>query len=888
MDARSPDPQGRGVVGGERAGPFRESSDDEDARARYAARLSRHHDLPSVARLTTLASQLTGSTSAQVSLISDVQTVVATAGAASAALGEQTPAEDSLCSVTVRSESPVVVVDARRDERVSHLAPVTSGAVGSYLGVPLVAGSEVVGALCVFDESSRTWTPRDVELLTALAAPVVAELELAALETAHEADRLVWQLAVDAGGVGAFDWDLVTGELRWDERLLQLFGIDRATFGGTIDAFNAIVHPDDRDRVTHALETAIASVGEYEAEYRIVLPDGRIRWIAARGQALADATGHAVKVVGAASDTTGGRDAEAQVRRILEAMPSAFFQLDSQWRFSYANPEAITLLGAVSTHLLGENIWELFPHAVGTLFETSYRGAVHSGEPVLFEAYYPEPLDSWFEVRAWPGPDGLSVYFLDISDRRQAQAVLSRSARRSALTSDVAAAMSETYEQDDAAERLARLLVRDLADWCVVTLATGEGSHTSPPGPVRGLRVASWAHADPDRVDLALYAGSLTPTVVDGSFVARAVTTAGTVVIADDVARRMTQTTAPVAARELLTDLDPWSGVFVPLTSHGRVVGVMSLFRGRERPAFDGDTVSLLEDVAGRAGLALDNARLYREQRDLATALQQSMLTAPPEPDHLQIVARYVPAAEAAQVGGDWYDAFMQRDGATVVVIGDVIGHDTAAAATMGQLRSVLRGIAVTTGASPQEVLRRVDEAMELLMLRTSATAIVSRFEQTPGEREEGTTRLRWSNAGHPPPLVVTDGDAATHPSARASSVLWTDRPNMLLGIQHDVERDETCVTLRRGTTVVLYTDGLIERRGQDLDTGIDLLGAALDELVADQLPLDELCDELLARLLPAHPEDDVALIAVRLHPEEGPRPVAAGPHRTPDRFVPT
>ena len=127
--------------------------------------------------------------------------------------------------------------------------------------------------------------------------------------------------------------------------------------------------------------------------------------------------------------------------------------------------------------------------------------------------------------------------------------------------------------------------------------------------------------------------------------------------------------------------------------------------RRRARPAFSREARDTLVDVADRAGLALDNARLYAEQRALAEGLQRSLMTAPPEPDHLQVVVRYEPAAETAQVGGDWYDAFLQQDGATVMVIGDVVGHDTAAAAAMGQVRGLLRGIAVHSGGGPAAVL---------------------------------------------------------------------------------------------------------------------------------------------------------------------------------------
>ena len=144
-----------------------------------------------------------------------------------------------------------------------------------------------------------------------------------------ESDRLAWRLAVEAAGVGAFVWDLVTGDLRWDGRLLELFGLDEATFGGTIEAFNRCVHPDDLGRVSDALQRAIATSGDYDAEYRVVLPDGTLRWIEARGHAFADQPdGLPVRLVGAAYDTTQVREGEARVGRVLESMSSAFFQLD--------------------------------------------------------------------------------------------------------------------------------------------------------------------------------------------------------------------------------------------------------------------------------------------------------------------------------------------------------------------------------------------------------------------------------------------------------------------------------------------------------------------------------------------------------------------------------
>jgi serine phosphatase RsbU (regulator of sigma subunit) len=302
------------------------------------------------------------------------------------------------------------------------------------------------------------------------------------------------------------------------------------------------------------------------------------------------------------------------------------------------------------------------------------------------------------------------------------------------------------------------------------------------------------------------------------------------------------------------------------------------VFRGEGQDPFSPEDISDMVDAASRAGLALDNARLYVEQRELAEALQRSMMTEPPQPGHLRVAVRYAPAAETAQVGGDWYDAFLQPDGAISIVIGDVVGHDTAAAAAMGQVRGLLRGIAVTTLDGPADVLRRVDEAMQTLQIDTTATAIVARLEQTPDERQAGLTRLRWSNAGHPPPLVAvprTSVDAAVV----SVDALWPARAELLLGLEPSVGRTDSVVTLARGSTVLLYTDGLVERRGQLLDVGVEKLRGALADLIASGLELEDLCDELLRVMQPERPEDDVAIVAVRLHPEDRPRPPVI-PHR--------
>lgn len=826
---------------------------------------------PALDRLAALAARLLQASASQVSLLTDVQTVAGGAGLPAGSVGSQGPLADSLCTVTSAGAAPLVVTDAAADRRVATLPPVTSGQVGAYLGVPLVADDgHIVGAMCVFDPTPRTWTDSDVATLTQLAASAVAELELTALTGEYEASCVAWELAVRAGEIGTFDWDLVTGRLTWDDRLLELFGYDHTTFTGTIEAFNARLHPEDLAYVTAALDHAVATCGEYAAEYRVVLPDGEVRWVGARGRALGEVAGVATRLLGVAYDISDRRESESRVVRVLEAMPAAFFSLSPDWRFIYVNHQAERLLGRPRAELLGGDIWELFPAALGGDFETHYREAMATRQVTTFEAHYPAPLDKWYEIRAWPSPEGLAVYSLDISDRRAAHDAAEQAALRAALLAEVTSELAETLEPEAAVARLADLVVPALADWCVVTLVDDE--HV---GDRRSIRDIGFAHVCPDTLPvLSRYAALRLEALREDAPLLTALRTGRAIVRTTNARDMIASALEPGAVHELLAELNPDAVVVLPLRGRERTVGVLTLFNGSERGALSEADLATARDVAARAGLALDNARLYRQQRRLAEELQRSMLTAPPEPDHVEVAVRYQPATEAAQVGGDWYDAFLQPNGATVLVIGDVIGHDVAAAAAMGQVRSIVRTIGVDDDHSPAVVLARADRAMQTLQVGTTATAVVARLEQSLDERRRAITRLRWSNAGHPAPMVI-------NPDGTVAPLLGVE-PDLLLGILPETRRVESEVVLDRGSTVLLYTDGLVERRGQSIDEGLVQLRDTLQELAGEDVTLEELCDRTLQAMLPERPEDDVALVAVRLHRQDRPRPAEAGPPRVP------
>jgi PAS domain S-box-containing protein len=686
-----------------------------------------------------------------------------------------------------------------------------------------------------------------------------------------EARGLLAELAIEAAGIGSFDYDLVSGRLTWDDRLVELFGYDRAEFEETIEAFYARLHPDDVERVRLAIQDTVAHNRPLDIEYRVLLPDGQTRWVQGRGRTLSDAEGRPVRLIGAAYDTTRECEADARVARVLETMNAAFFSLDRQWRFSYVNAEAERVLHRTREELLGGNVWELFPAAVGSDFERQYRGAAETGTERIFQAYYPPPLDAWFEVRAWPTPDGLSVYFLDVTQRRAAEDRARRGAARLALLAEVSAAMSAAVGAGPspvtAAQRVAEVVLPELGDWAVVILLTED---------VRIRDIGSW-HRDPQlRAAVERYVGLRLESFQPAGPVLESLA-AGQPLVVEDVAAVVSPVLENPEARELFDRLDARSAVLLPLNARGRTLGAITVYRGADRGQMDAEDLALAGEVADRMALALDNARLYEQQRELAEGLQRSMLTAPPEPDHAEIVVRYRPAMSAAQVGGDWYDAFLQPDGAAVLVIGDVVGHDTEAAAAMGQLRGLLRGIAYRDGIGPAGVLSELDRAIRGLGMGAMATAAIARVEQTPEERARGRTRIRWSNAGHPPPLLL-------HPGGRIEQ-LAAERPELMLGVDPSVSRTDSVVTVARGTTVLLYTDGLVEGRDLLMDDGIARLREALQEL--GDRPLHELCDALIERLRPGGLQDDVALVAIRLHPQDRPRPGEAGPVHVPPGVPP-
>jgi anti-anti-sigma factor len=306
----------------------------------------------------------------------------------------------------------------------------------------------------------------------------------------------------------------------------------------------------------------------------------------------------------------------------------------------------------------------------------------------------------------------------------------------------------------------------------------------------------------------------------------------------------------------------PAGGVALPLVAGGRPVGVIGIALAAGRRISPTERATLLA-LAEQCAQALDRARLYRAEQRIAETLQRNLLPQQlPRLDQLDLAARYLPGAEGTQAGGDWYDVVELDDDRVAIAVGDVVGQGPAAAAVMGQLRSAL-STALLSGRSPAEALELLDRFASRLPGATASTAACLIVDSAQG-------LIHWARAGHPPPLLLVDGKPR---------FLETTGSGTVLGVAGRAPYGEGTTAVPPGAVLLLYTDGLVERRVEILDEGLDRLAEAVRRH-ADSPP-DQLATRLLAEMLAdTEQPDDVALIAVRVMPPPLEQRIPADPRR--------
>ncbi|WP_328384832.1 SpoIIE family protein phosphatase [Streptomyces sp. NBC_00400] len=291
--------------------------------------------------------------------------------------------------------------------------------------------------------------------------------------------------------------------------------------------------------------------------------------------------------------------------------------------------------------------------------------------------------------------------------------------------------------------------------------------------------------------------------------------------------------------------------ILAPLRGRRRVIGAAVFLRRPDRPAFEPDDLLVAAQLATHTALGVDKAVLYGREAYIADALQRTMLPdSLPQPTGVRLASRYLPAAETARVGGDWYDAIPLPGSRVALVVGDVMGHSMTSAAIMGQLRTTAQTLA-GLDLPPQEVLHHLDEQAQRLGTDRMATCMYAVYDPV-------AHRITIANAGHPPPVML-------HRGGRAEVLrVPSGAPIGVGGVDFEaVELDAPA-----GATLVLYTDGLVESRIRDVWTGIEQLRERLAETARltgpNPPPLEPMCDEVLDILGPGDRDDDIALLAAR------------------------
>ncbi|MGN6599652.1 MAG: SpoIIE family protein phosphatase [Actinomycetes bacterium] len=490
-------------------------------------------------------------------------------------------------------------------------------------------------------------------------------------------DEERFRLALEAGQMGTWRWDLVTDDLQWDAPLQRVFGLEPGTFSGTYEEYLQLLHPEDRERTSAAIAASLERREQHYVEHRVMHPDGSTHWISGTGRVVLDAAGEAVAFVGVGADITERKLAEARLRLLARAGEVLGSSLDLQ-----------------------------------TVFQ-----------------------------------------------------------------------------------QVAELAIESLADWCTVDLIDRDD-----------VVLAAIAHRDPTKVAYARRLRERFPVDRAADSGLGAVLRTGqpdiAPVLEDAEVRAALDLVPGLSERDKLEflALGLRASMVVPLLARsGEVLGAITLVSAESRRAYTDNDVDLAVELARRAAVAVENARLHGQVRHAALTLQRSLLPpAMPEVPFLEIESFYAPLATDELIGGDFYDVFPLSDGSWGLVIGDVAGKGVDAAALTAASRWTLR-TSLTRTHAPQVALAQLNEA--LLQAGDSdrfvtVLAAVVRWTGTDAV-------LTYASGGHPAPLVRRlDG-----------TVEQLEVDGQIVGVLRDAPATPFTVRLQQGDVLVAYSDGFTEAR---------------------------------------------------------------------------
>jgi PAS domain S-box-containing protein len=711
----------------------------------------------------------------------------------------------------------------------------------------------------------------------------VSEQRAAERRLTDLAERL--HLALDAGGFGTWRWDMPTGRTHWDVRLEELFGLEPGTFDGTFEGWVKGLHPDDRDQAMAAVDAAVASKGSYVVQHRTVWPDGTVRWLEGRGAVTLDEDGEVTGTIGCCGDVTERILATEELEVAVEALRQAA-------EAERVNAERLEFLVAIND-AVGEAV-DTTSLATNVAFSAVPRLGDWCTVAILPEGGAPHPDVAVAHV------DPAMVAYAEELQRRfpfdpNAETGVAGVLRTGVpeLIVEIDDALIDDADVPDEAKDVVRALA--LRSSIIVPIRVGPrvlgamqfvNSGTSRRytdedlslaevvgervgAAIENIRLTERLHRDRFRnaLDALLDHVSIARAVRDdrGDIVDFTIEfmNAGSI---DGAGRRADE----LVGRRVLEVYPQWrsSGMF---EAFKEVVETREpLVRERERyddVTSDGRSISgwwtlqvvpfengYLAATRDETAAVLFEHELRQAREDQQrTRMAVELLQAATLPDELpssvglDLAVRYEPARPDMPVGGDWYDVFdiPGRD-AVGVVVADVAGHGDEAARTMVQVRNTVRAFALE-GDPPEMVLHRANAVF-------SAGPPGRPFVTCCYLVVEGRGRARWACAGHFPPVLRREGTAT-----------WLDQPTGLpLGVRSRASFEKAATDLQPGDLLMLFTDGLVERRGEHLDIGIDRLLGALAG--AADGSAEATLSEVVRQLAEGHrSEDDLAVVALAI-----------------------
>ncbi len=777
------------------------------------------------------------------------------------------------------------------------VAPLLAAIDGRSHHVLWIGGVAVPAAIALGWVSDIAGTTRHAVAIAAVVAGVVLGWYLARDRERRDRDILRSKPMLDqaarvaramhVGRMGEWWWQLETGRVGWDDELNRLFGMVPGEFGGTFEHWAERVHPDDRQMVLDVVAAGVAGKATFRFDHRCVWPDGSIHWVEGVGDVTLDESDAVTGAIGLAWDVDERHRELDERARLLDVERSARARAE----FIAEAHEVLTRsvdVNEIMSQVTNSAVPELADWCAAVLALDQPQRS-----PLIVTAHSDESMRVWAEEmqRQFPydpeAPFGAAKVIR--TGEREVLHGLSgvldhtpRNTRELLLAADVDSVVTVPIKgplgvlgslqlirgKDRPAFSPGDLEVADeLATRCGAALNTAvlfARQATSASALETLQRVSGWlARAATVRdVARAVITHGISGLRADGAalFVVGDSSTEGaglSVLASDGVSEGECELALRALSERCIADdrvlnervsgTRPLWALVTPLRVLDRTLGALAFVFDNDRRFADSE-LSMVFTLGSRCAGAMERASLHDRDRQISLTLQRRLLPAlPPAPDWLDAGSAYRPAA-GGQVGGDWYQLIARDDGTVVASVGDSVGHGVASAAAMGQLRASI-ATAVSREVDPAAALEVVDRfaAHEADTLSASVALAVLALGRP----------IHYASSGHPPMIVVrADGRSEVLEGGR--------RP--LLGFGHgpkSCQAGAATTAFDPGDTLVMYTDGLIERRRELIDVGIERLRAACVRL--RHVPVQQMCDELVDQLLAdSLIDDDVAVLILR------------------------